>query len=150
MEGGVIPPLGFIFFRALFGVIVFWFVQSIFIKEKVARTDFPRLVLLGIFGIAINQMFFFKGLELTSPIHASLIMLVTPFMVLIFAYLLLKDMITKNKILGIVLGSLGAILLILKDEGVQQVTQNAMLGDLFIFYKCGFLRNVFSIDKTFG
>lgn len=133
MKGGLIPPLGFIFFRVLFGVIVFWVVQSLFIKEKVDRKDFPRLLMLGIFGIALNQMFFFKGLELTSPIHASLIMLVTPFMVLIFAYFLLKEMITKYKILGIVLGSIGAILLILKDSGVQQIAQNAMLGDLFIF-----------------
>ncbi len=133
MAGGVIPPLGFIFFRVLFGVIVFWFLQAVFIKEKVAREDFPRLLLLGVFGIAINQMFFFKGLELTSPIHSSLIMLATPFLVLIFAYFLLNEMITKYKILGIILGALGAILLILKDSGVQDLTTNAMLGDLFIF-----------------
>ncbi len=132
MADGFIPPLGFIFARVLAGLVFFRIIHTVFIREKVDRKDFPRLLLCGIFGVALNQIFFFKGLELTSPIHASLIMLSTPFVVLIAAYFLLNENITKYKILGIILGTIGGVLLILKNTNSQYLPENMLLGDIYV------------------
>ena len=68
-----ILPYGFILLRVVFAVVLFW-ITGLLVKETVARKDSPRLIACGIFGVAINQLFFFKGLNITSPINASLLM----------------------------------------------------------------------------
>lgn len=132
---GVMPdylkPSGFIFYRVSGGLVLF---LSLFMfnREKVARKDFPRLILAGLFGVAINQLLFFNGLNLTSPINASIIMTSNPILVLGISHLLLREVITKAKIGGVMLGGLGAVLLLMSssagDSGHASLT-----GDLFVF-----------------
>ncbi len=108
-----IKPFGFIVIRVVVSAFLFWLI-SIFIKDKKVDTaDLPRLFFCGLFGVALNQLLFFKGLDLTSPINASLMMTTNPIMVLVAASLLVRDKITLRKIFGIITGILGASLLLL-------------------------------------
>ena len=63
-----------------------------------------KLALCGLFGVAINQMLFFEGLNLTTPINAAVIMVTNPILVLIMGAFLATEAITKRKMLGITLG----------------------------------------------
>ena len=96
-----IQPMGFVLLRCLGAVSLFWF-TGLFVKEKVDPKDLPKLALCALFGIAINQLFFFKGLSLTHPINAAVIMISTPIMVLIMAAFIIKEKITTTKALGII------------------------------------------------
>ncbi len=113
---GIMPdkigPSAFVFIRLFCGALLFWMVKS-FIKERVERKDLFRLALCGVFGAAANQLLFFHGINLTSPIDASIIMTAIPVIVLIYSYFLLKEKITSRKLLGIGIGSIGAITLIM-------------------------------------
>ena len=125
----------FIFLRILCAGLLFWGIK-IFINEKVAKKDFSRLILCGLFGIAANQLLFFHGLNLTSPIDASIIMTSAPILVLVYSFFLLKEKITSNKVLGLSIGALGAIILIVygkTDEGTS-----SFLGNLFVFLNACF------------
>lgn len=82
-------------------------------------------------GIAINQMFFIKGLTYTSAIHASLLILLTPILITVFAFIILKEKVTIVKALGLTLGIGGAVLLILSKEQSASAT-NYLLGDMLI------------------
>lgn len=131
---GVMPdylkPSAFIFLRALGASILFWIVKLLFIREKVARKDLLLLALCGFFGVAVNQLFFFNGLSLTSSINSGIIMTVNPILVVILSYFILKEAITWRKSVGIALGATGAILLTLAGKsGID----DSPLGDLFIF-----------------
>jgi drug/metabolite transporter (DMT)-like permease len=55
-----IEPFGFIVLRCLGAASLFW-ITGLFIKEKVEPKDLPKLALCALFGIAINQLMFFKG-----------------------------------------------------------------------------------------
>lgn len=90
-----------------------------------------RLALCGLLGAAANQLLFFNGLNLTSPIDAAIIITTIPVMVLIFSVFLLKEKITRNKLLGIAIGSLGAILLI--SYGNRSGGTSSLQGNLFVF-----------------
>jgi len=59
-----IKPYGFILIRALGAVVMFWLLTFFGPKEKIAINDFPRIIAAALFGVAINQLTFFKGLSL--------------------------------------------------------------------------------------
>ena len=114
-----IQPLGFIFLRVSGAVLLFWLCYRLFFYEKVVKNDLFKLALCGLFGVAINQMLFFEGLNLTTPINAAVIMVTNPILVLIMGAFLATEAITKRKILGIALGATGAISLITYGGAVE-------------------------------
>ena len=127
-----LQPEGFILLRATTGVVLFWLFERLFIKVAVERKDLFKLMLCGLFGVAINQLFFFKGLNLTKPINASLIILMIPIMVLIVSAILLREAVTRQKIIGVALGLSGAGLLIGYGQSIE-FNQDGFIGDIFIF-----------------
>src|SRR4051812_13240044 len=88
---GYIPALALVTIRVLVATPLFWVTAFLFVKEKTSRKDIPKLLLLAIFGVAINQTFFIKGLSLTSPISAAIMMITSPILVLIIAAFLIKE-----------------------------------------------------------
>lgn len=131
-----IGPTAFIFLRILGASLLFWTIKS-FIKEKIDSKDYFRLIVCGVLGIAINQLLYFHGLNLTSPIDASIIYTSVPVLVLIFSSFLLKEKITITKIIGIIIGGTGALLLIVygsKNEGTSSLIGNGLIFSNAIFY----------------
>ncbi|MBK9422016.1 MAG: DMT family transporter [Flavobacteriales bacterium] len=126
---GVIGPSGFILLRVAGANMLFWPVWLIK-RERVAWSDAGRLVICGISGVAVNQLMFFHGLMRTSPVHASIIMVATPILVLVLSGVLIGERITPNKALGVGLGAAGALMLILL--GTAHNDGASMLGDFFI------------------
>ena len=127
-EEGVIGPNGFILMRVIGAVSLFWAVLS-FRKEKIARKDFGRLALCGLFGVAINQLMFFNGLSLTSPVNAPVIMTTTPIIVLVLSAFILKEKVKSLQLIGVLLGAVGSVFFILQnsDEGYA-----SGIGDIFV------------------
>ncbi|MDG2138658.1 MAG: DMT family transporter [Flavobacteriales bacterium] len=127
-----INPSGFILLRVTGGVILFFITYVLFIRESVEKKDLIRLALCGLFGVAINQLFFFEGLNLTTPINAAIIMTVNPVLVIIISALLIGERITMRKIFGIVFGIVGASTLIL-NSGDISLDNNFFLGNILVF-----------------
>lgn len=127
---GVIGPSGFIVLRVVGAGLLFWAVR-VLLPERIRLADLPRLLLCGITGVAVNQLFFFHGLMRTSPLHASLIMVATPILVLVMSAILLRERITWTKVLGIALGALGAgtVLWMGASGGERGAT---LIGDVYI------------------
>jgi drug/metabolite transporter (DMT)-like permease len=126
-----IQPFGFIFIRVLVTTIVFFVLGAMGQHEKVVSKDFGKLFLCAVFGVAINQLLFFKGLDLTAPINASLMMTTNPIMVLIAASIIIKERITIRKVVGIIIGIIGASTLLLLGNQTA-ISTTSTLGDLFI------------------
>lgn len=127
-----IKPFGFIFLRAIGALSLFWVVSLFFKQEKIEIKDFKVLAMCGFFGVTLNQLTFFSGLSITSPINAAIIMTTNPILVLIAAAFILKDRITIQKVSGITLGIIGATLLIL-FKGDFSLDTSTWYGDLLVF-----------------
>jgi drug/metabolite transporter (DMT)-like permease len=126
-----IGPFGVILIRVIIGTALYFIFDAIHGAEKIKyKRDYLRLAGLSIIGITINQLMFFKGLSLTNPISASVIMTSSPITVLITSYFILKERITINKILGIGLGAIGAILMIGIDG--FSFSNDTFLGNSFV------------------
>lgn len=106
-------PLGYMLLRILFASIIFWGVSLFQPKEKVKPKDLLLIAVGGLFGFTIAQYTFALALNYTTPVTVSLIIALSPVVVMLLAALFLKEKITRNKIIGVVLAIVGAALLIL-------------------------------------
>lgn len=127
-----IEPFGFIFCRVLGALLLFWLLSFFTKRESIQSKDFIRLFICGVFGVAANQLMFFYGLNLTSPINSAIIMTSNPILVLIMSAWIIKERITPTKVGGIFLGLAGAAGLILYGNNLS-ISNETFKGDLFIF-----------------
>lgn len=128
----IIGPSGFILLRVLCAAILFAACRFLFISEKIDRSDYLKLILCSITGVAVNQLFFFKGLSLTSPINSGLIMVTNPVFVLLISSMFAGEYITKRKISGILCGITGVVMLIIYSSTHTGFVASSPLGDLYI------------------
>jgi drug/metabolite transporter (DMT)-like permease len=125
-------PKAIIFLRVIVTVFVFGVLHFILPSEKVGKRDLFRMALCAVFGVAVNQILFFEGLNLSTPINASIIITAIPVLILLFSHYILKERITTIKVAGIILGAAGALLVIL-SAGSGDFKSGTMLGNLLIF-----------------
>jgi drug/metabolite transporter (DMT)-like permease len=115
MSEGYVKPFAFILMRAIGATFLFWTV-SLFFRERVANKDKLKMLLCGIFGVAANQLLFFKGLDQTSTINASIIMVTSPIIVALLSVIIIKEKPSLYRVLGIIIGLAGACFIILQEN----------------------------------
>jgi drug/metabolite transporter (DMT)-like permease len=110
-----IPPFGLNVIRVGVSSFLFWVLILFFNQRKwIKKEHLPRFLLCAITGVVINQLLFIKGLTLTLSIHASLLILVTPIFITFIAAWIGKESLNVFKILGLIMGIGGAIVLVLQ------------------------------------
>jgi drug/metabolite transporter (DMT)-like permease len=131
---GVMPdyltPNVFILLRVVGATVLFWLIWLLGKREVIAKKDIPLVALCALFGVAINQLFFFHGLNLSSSINSGIIMATNPMLVVVLSYFLLKEAISWKRTTGILIGAIGAMLLTLKGGTGKG---DSVLGDTFLF-----------------
>ena len=126
----VIQPYGFILLRVSGAAILFWAVSFFYPSEKIEKGDWLRIIACAFFGMVLNMLMFFKGLSLSTPINSSVVITLSPVLLLVLSALFLKEHITWRKAVGIGLGLLGALALILFGAKTQPNAPNIPLGNL--------------------
>lgn len=125
-------PFGINVVRVGVSVLLFWALYLLKpVSIKIEKADRIRLLLCAITGIAINQLFFLKGLSFTYPIHAALLLLITPILIVFIAAWVLKERLGLLKVTGLALGISGALVLVLAKDSSGD-GDNVLLGDIFI------------------
>tara|TARA_R110002050_G_scaffold536_10_gene3854 strand:- start:4689 stop:5582 length:894 start_codon:yes stop_codon:yes gene_type:complete len=131
---GVMPtyvkPFGFIFLRLFGATLLFWGISFFGPKEKLERRDWGRLLVCAFFGMGINMLSFFKGLDLSTPINSAVLITITPILVVILSALFIKEKITLQRGIGVFLGLIGALALVLFGAEIRRDATNIPLGNL--------------------
>ena len=91
IDGGHIMPFGFIVLRVTLAGALFWIVSLFSSSKKIELKDFSKLIKAAFFGVALNMLTFFKGLQYTTPINGSVIMITVPIIVLVLSAILLNE-----------------------------------------------------------
>lgn len=130
---GVMPqfldPNTFILLRVGGAVLLFWILLLSQKRKPIDRADYWRFAAAGLFGVAVNQLFFFHGLNLSSALNAGIIMALNPLMVFVLAALITKEKLSAHNYTGVVIGATGAILLTLSSGSMPGAS---LLGDVFL------------------
>ncbi|WP_298542213.1 DMT family transporter [uncultured Aquimarina sp.] len=131
---GVMPtyikPFGFILLRVIGAAALFWLASIWAPKQKIDRSDWLRIFGCAIFGMVINMLMFFKGLQLSTPINSSVMITISPILVFVLSAIFLSEKITWLRTIGILLGFSGALGLILFGAEVRQDAPNIPLGNI--------------------
>jgi len=125
-----IKPFGFILLRVLGAAILFWIIGIWGPKERIEKKDWKRIIFCALFGMVINMLMFFKGLSLSTPINASIIVTISPIVVFLISAFFIKEKITFIKYFGISLGFSGALALILFSNEIRHDAPNITLGNI--------------------
>lgn len=125
-----VAPNAFIALRVGGAAILFWIAGfgKIFVPD---RSDWWRFILCALTGVAVNQLLFFNGLSLTSPLNGAIIMTSNPIMVMLIAAWLLRSPLSGRKTAGVLMGAAGAISILLLSS-YEKSRGNSALGDAFI------------------
>ncbi len=97
------------------------------------RSDLPAMLVLGLCGVAMNQIFFVMGMGQTSVAHAAIIAALAPVQVLLLAALRGQERLNAMKVSGLAVAFVGVALLQLAKSGGAGATTR---GDSFIYLSC--------------
>lgn len=110
-----ISGLAMAYFRMIGGAICFWIASLFAPQERVNARDLKLLFFASMLGIVCNQGCFTFGISLTSPNNAPIVATTAPIITMIVAAIYLKEPITGKKFTGVMMGSIGALTLILSS-----------------------------------
>ncbi|MDB5191242.1 MAG: putative superfamily transporter inner rane protein [Segetibacter sp.] len=128
----LIKPFALNVVRVVVSVALFWIMY--FLKPStigIQKKHISRFLVCAATGVALNQMLFIKGISLTTSIHGALLMLGSPIFITFIAAWLLKERLGLTKILGLVIGVGGGVLLISMKE-TSGTGSNIILGDILV------------------
>lgn len=126
-----ISPFGLVMLRISGAFILFWLVSFFTKSESLEKGDLKKLMLLAVFGVSVNQLFFIWGLNLTKPINSAIIMVSNPIAVMLFTIFMFKEKLTALKLTGLTFGVIGALtLLLFKAHGSFSIGSDTIVGDL--------------------
>ena len=125
-----IDGIDLVSFRVLGGTILFWLTSFFTEKEHVPVKDIFKLAGAGIFALVFNQCSYTIGLNMTSPSNSSIMTTSMPIFAMILSFLILKEPITWKKVVGVLMGCSGAVIIILTSAAAGNAKVGNIWGDL--------------------
>jgi len=96
---------------ALFLLPVYWWDGRNHVEPRWTLRDVPVLTALSLLGVALNQIFYLASLSRTSVGHSSLIIGLTPIVVLGIAAAVGQEHVTARRVLGMAIALGGVVVL---------------------------------------
>ncbi|MCB0614283.1 MAG: DMT family transporter [Lewinellaceae bacterium] len=136
-----LPADSLTLFRIAVAFVLFTCMGRMYVREHMQPRHIGAVVLAGAVGIAGSLSAFSKGLALSSAISSTLVMASTPVWVALGGAVLLGEVLTRQRIIGIGLCTAGLAILLtqgrvheinLKEQGLLWVLLAAMAYALFI------------------
>ncbi|QQE73853.1 DMT family transporter [Brevibacillus composti] len=125
----VIPPFTLLIIRfAIASLVLGVFVVAR--REFIAKRDFPMIMAIAFVGVTISIGAQFLGTKLSTAHMGALITAASPAFIAIFAVSLLKERIHRKQIAGILLATVGVLIVIgVPDEADAQ---SSLIGNLIL------------------
>ena len=103
---------------------------------RIPRADWPRFLVAGLVGMAGYNWFVNAGFELVPAGLGTIITMVEPLMIALLAALLLGEKLNRFIFIGVVIATLGAIVLFWEDLTTTQASSVPPLGILYLMICC--------------
>ena len=126
----IIPPFTLVSLRLLMGVLTLLIVLVMRGGARISRKHFLQVLAVGFVGYGISLSLQFLGTKLSTAANGSLVTSATPAFVLLFAWILLKEVITPRRLIALILATLGVIAVI--DPRSAKLDPELFLGNILL------------------
>ncbi|UAA38988.1 DMT family transporter [Paraneptunicella aestuarii] len=130
----IIPPVSVAFWRWVVAVVVFMpFGLPKMLKEwETIKQHFPYLIITSILGVTLfNTLIYFAG-HSTTALNLSLISITFPVFIVIISRVFFGELITTNKLLGMVAVLVGVVLLVTRGNPTSLLNVTFAIGDFWM------------------
>jgi len=130
-----VPPLTLAFLRWVVAVAIFlpfaW--REMVANKQIIIEHWKALLLMSLTGIAAFNTLVYVGLHHTTSINASLLNTLTPLIIIVLSYFILKEALVYNQLIGLILSITGVFLILSQGSLNTLLTLSFNIGDLIIF-----------------
>jgi len=129
--------LRFLISTIILGLMQWYWAGSSFVRSsepyrKVTRREWVCMAIMGLLGGLLFNLFMMEGIQITSAMSAGIIVSTTPAFLALFSFIFLKDILTKQKLLALMLAVTGIVILNY-DVASGEASFDSGLGDLLVF-----------------
>lgn len=107
-----VSPMAYMATRCMGAAAIFWVISVFMPRERVAWRDLLVIMGGGLLGFVVSQTLTAWALQFTTPVYYSVIAMLTPVATMVCAALLIGERITVRGALGVVVGVVGALLMV--------------------------------------
>ncbi len=112
----IFSPIATFTLRALGAGALFWIISLFTPREKVAKRDYPKIVLASFLGFFLTQLTFLAAIPQITPMTSSILSALTPIYTMFIAAVAVKEPITLKKAGGVALSFVGIVCLVLSSS----------------------------------
>ena len=144
-----ISPLSFGFFR--FGTAAVLFYITLKFRKlnlKFDKQDYPRLILLALLCIPLNQFFFLSGIKLSYASHSGIIYSLNPVYAYLAAVFFKYEKFNYKKLVSIFLTIVGIIFIFYEGFLQTDVNNDVLNGDILLLFAVLTFSMYLTLGKT--
>ncbi|MCY7294716.1 DMT family transporter [Alteromonas sp. a30] len=129
-----IPPISLAFWRwAIACSVMLPFALPTLLREwSVVRQNLLYLSSAALLGVAVFNTLIYFASHTTDALNLALIAICSPIFMMVFAHFFLRDLVTKNKVLGIVIVVVGVLVLITRGHPEMLMHVAFTSGDIWM------------------
>lgn len=142
-----VSPLSLGFFRFGTAALLFYITaRSRKVKLSFEKKDYPRLILLALLCIPLNQFFFLTGIKNSYASHSGIIYSLNPVYAYVLAIIIKSEKFQYSKLASILLTVAGIFIVFYESFIETTLDQNVIFGDSLLLFAV----LTFSMYLTFG
>lgn len=105
----IIPPFTLLSLRLILGVFCLVLIIVVNKSWSLSKRQILQAFIVGFVGYGISLGFQFSGTKLSTASNAALVTSASPVFILLFGVWILKERVTRNRIIALLLASLGVV-----------------------------------------
>jgi drug/metabolite transporter (DMT)-like permease len=130
-----ISPLSLGFIRFGLAAVLFYITLKFRrLNLKFDKKDYPRLFLLALLCVPLNQFFFLSGIKLTYASHSGIIYSLNPVYAYVISVLIKNEKFYFSKLFAIFLTVIGIVFVFYEGFTKTAVGENALKGDILLLF----------------
>ncbi len=132
--GGVIPPMGFVFWRMLIGaaVILPFAGWGLIAQRRLILRHWKLFALMGLLFVPIGNGGIYAAYTFTTAINGGVVSAVQPVLTVLLSALLWRDLINGKQGIGIVIAIVGVLAIIARGDPQTILSLEFNIGDLLM------------------
>jgi drug/metabolite transporter (DMT)-like permease len=144
-----ISPLSLGFFRFGFAAILFYITLKVRkLDLKFDKKDYPRLFLLALLCIPLNQFFFLSGIKLSYASHSGIIYSLNPVYAYIIAVIFRYEKFYYSKLFSILLTVVGIFFIFYEGFISSSIEGDVVKGDILLLFAVLTFSMYLTLGKT--